>query len=80
MHGKWDLLIMAFVAASSWVLAENTHRIDLGAPDDVVAAAPACDVRANLYGWNQQTIMIVDEGFQVATDASPPPPSGCAHP
>jgi hypothetical protein len=83
MRGKWDLVIMAFAAAGSWVLAENTHRIDLGAPDDeVVAAVPApCDMRASLYGWNQSTIMIVDEGFQVATDASPsPPPPGCAHP
>ena len=80
MHGKWDLLIMAFAAASSWMLAENTHRIDLGAPDVVAAAPAACDLRARLYGWNQPTVMIVDEGFQVATDdAGPPaPPPDCS--
>jgi hypothetical protein len=62
-------------------LAENCHRIDLGAPDDnVVAAAPACDARATLYGWDRPSVMIVDEGFQVASDdAGPPAPqSGCA--
>jgi len=80
LNAKWDLLIMAFAAAGSWILAENCHRIDLGAPDgNVVAASPACDARARLYGWDQPSIMIVDAGFQVASaDAGPPAPqSGC---
>ncbi len=81
MHAKWDLLIMAVAAAGSWMLAENSHRIDLGAPDDdVVAVAPTTcsDVRASLYDLNQPTIMTVDEGFQVTGDnAGPPAPSGC---
>jgi hypothetical protein len=81
VNAKWDLLVTAFVAAGSWMLAENCHRIDLGAPDDVVAAAPAvCDARERLYGWNQPTIMIVDEGFQIesADAGAPAPPSDCA--
>jgi hypothetical protein len=83
LNAKWGLLIMAFAfaAAGSWMLAGNCHRIDLGAPDDnVVAAAPACDARATLYGWDRPSVMIVDEGFQVASDdAGPPAPqSGCA--
>jgi hypothetical protein len=84
MHAKWDLLILAFAAAGSWMLAENSHRVDLGVPDDdVIAVAPAAcsDVRASLYGPSQPTIMMVDEGFQVASDnAGPPaptPPSDC---
>jgi hypothetical protein len=78
-NAKWDLLIMAFAAAGSWILAENCHRIDLGAPDDnVVAAAPACDARASLYGWDRPSIMIVDAGFQVADAGPPAPQSGCS--
>jgi hypothetical protein len=78
MHAKWDLLIMAVVAAGSWMWAENSHRIDLGVPDDeVVAAAPATCSDAQA-GWNQPTIMTIDEGFQVASDgAVPTAPSGC---
>jgi hypothetical protein len=82
LPAKWDMLILAFAVAGSWMLAEHSHRIDLGATDDeVVAAAPAaCDARAKLYGWDQPSIMIVDEGFQVARDnvGPPTPPPDCS--
>jgi hypothetical protein len=79
LHPKWDLLILAFAAAGSWMLAEHSHRIDLGASDDsVVAAAPAaCDARASVYA-SQPTIMAIDEGYQVASDdAGPVAPPDC---
>jgi hypothetical protein len=80
LNPKWDLLIVAFAAAGSWMLAEHSHRIDLGASDDtVVAAAPAtCDARAGVYAA-QATVVVLDEGFQSTSedDAGPVAPPDC---
>ena len=79
LHPKWDVLILAFAVASSWMLAEHSHRIDLGASDDdmMAVASATCDARASVYA-SQPMITAMDEGYQVASDeAGPVAPPDC---
>ena len=78
---KWDAVVLAVTLLGGSVMIESSHRVDTGAPDDVVAAAPtnACD-DADAYqssGMRRATIVYNDEGFAVSDTTDTAAPSSC---
>ena len=81
MFPKWDAVVLAATLLGGSVMIENSHRVDTGAPDDVVAEAPAtaCD-DADAYqisGMRRGTVVSNDEGFAVSDTTDTATPSGC---
>jgi hypothetical protein len=68
MFPKWDAVVLAATLLGGSVVIESSHRVDTGAPDDVIgAAASACDYQ--LSGMRHGTDVTNDEGF-AASDAT----------
>jgi len=42
MVARWDALLLAATVLGGSMAIENSHRVDTGAPDEDLTAAPAC--------------------------------------
>jgi hypothetical protein len=81
MFPRWDAVVLAATLLGGSMIIENSHRIDTGAPDDEVAAAPAnaCE-EAEAYqmsGIRRGAVVTNDDGYAVSDANDVAPPNGC---
>ena len=75
MVARWNALLLAGALAGGWMLIENSHRLDTGAPDEAVIAASTCDaVAAERYDGRPLARPTGDDADETVSAQAP---TGC---
>jgi len=76
MVARWDAILVVAALAGGWMLIENSHRLDIGAPDVEVVATSACDTAVSFrILWKAGTENAENEDPPEAMHALPGCPS-----